>query len=102
MNEVQSKVDSFIKKYKLESPIETKYIDLVSEIGELGKEIIEGTNYGNTPFEKTENLEYELGDAFFSLICLANKLDYDLNDALDKVLDKYNKRFLNKGNIGSK
>lgn len=101
MKEVQAKVDNLVKKYNLESPIETKYIDLVSEIGELGKEIIEGTNYGSTQFEKTDNLEYELGDAFFSLICLANKLDMDLSEALDKVLEKYKNRFESKGNIGS-
>ena len=101
MKEIQEKVNKMIKKFNLDSSIEVKFIDLVSEIGELGKEILKGNDYGRSEFIKTNNLESEIGDVFFSLICIANSFDIDLKDALDEVLNKYNSRFIEKGNIGS-
>lgn len=101
MNSIQEKVDELIKKYNLESSVEIRFIDLVSELGELGKEILKGNDYGKNDFIKTENLEAELGDTFFSLICVANCLNIDLKNALDIVLKKYENRFANNGNIGS-
>ena len=101
MNKIQEKVDELIKKYNLESSVEIRFIDLISELGELGKEILKGNDYGKKEFCNTENLESEIGDTFFSLICVANCLNIDLQNALDTVLDKYENRFSNNGNIVS-
>ena len=101
MNSIQEKVDELIKKYNLESSVEIRFIDLISELGELGKEILKGNEYGKKEFCNTENIESEIGDTFFSLICVANGLNIDLQNALDNVLNKYENRFSNNGNIGS-
>ena len=101
MNTIQEKVDELIKKYNLDSSVEIRFIDLISELGELGKEILKGNDYGKKEFCNTENLESEIGDTFFSLICVANCLNIDLQNALDTVLNKYENRFSNNGNIGS-
>ena len=101
MQDIQEKVNGLIKKYDLESSTEIRFIDLVSEIGELGKEILKGNDYGKKDFFNTDNIESEVGDVFFSLICVANDLNIDLTKALDKVLNKYEDRFSNKGHIGS-
>ncbi len=101
MKDIQDKVKNFIKKYDLESSRETRFIDLVSEVGELGKEILKGNDYGKKDYCNTENLEAELGDVLFSLICVANGLNIDLKKALDEVLKKYEDRFSKKGNISS-
>ena len=101
MNSIQEKVDELIKKYNLESSVEIRFIDLISELGELGKEVLKGNDYGKKDFCNTENLESEMGDTFFSLICVANGLNIDLQNALDNVLRKYENRFSNNGNIGS-
>ena len=101
MNSIQENVDGLIKKYNLESSVEIRFIDLISELGELGKEILKGNEYGKKDFCNTENLESEIGDTFFSLICVANGLNIDLQKALDNVLNKYENRFSNNGNIGS-
>ena len=101
MNNIQEKVNELIKRYNLESPVEIRFIDLVSEVGELGKEILKGNEYGKKDFCNTENLESEIGDTFFSLICVANGLNINLQNALDNVLNKYENRFSNTGNIGS-
>ena len=101
MNNIQEKVNELIKRYNLESPVEIRFIDLVSEVGELGKEILKGNEYGKKDFCNTENLESEIGDTFFSLICVANGLNINLQNALDNVLNKYENRFSNNGSIGS-
>ena len=101
MNSIQEKVYELIEKYNLESSVEIRFIDLISELGELGKEILKGNDYGKKDFFITENLESEIGDTFFSLICIANGLNIDLQNALDNVLNKYENRFSNNGNIGS-
>lgn len=101
MNDIQERVNELIKKYDLESSTEIRFIDLISEVGELGKEILKGNDYGNKDFRNTENLESEIGDVFFSLICVANGLNMNLEKSLENVLNKYENRFSNKGNIGS-
>ena len=101
MKNIQKEVNDLILKYDLESPLEERFIDLVSEVGELGKEILKGSEYGKKDFSITDNAESEKGDVLFSLICVSNALNIDMKKALDGVLDKYNNRFSKKGNIGS-
>ena len=101
MKDIQEKVNDLVKKYDLENSVEIRFIDLVSEVGELGKEILKGNDYGKKDYCNTENLESEIGDVLFSLICVANDLNIDLKQALDEVLKKYEDRFSKKGNIGS-
>lgn len=101
-NSAQELVSKMTKKYNLEISPELRYIDLTSELGELGKEILLSTEYGRNEFSATDNLESEIGDTFYSLICIANSLDINLSNALIKVLQKYEKRFFEKGSIGSK
>ncbi len=101
MREIQKKVNNMIKKYDLNNSIEMRFIDLVSEVGELGKEILKSNDYGKIEFSKTENIKSEIGDVLFSLVCIANELDIDLKDTLDEVIAKYDSRFLEKGNIES-
>ena len=101
MENIQNKVDNIVKKYDLTSSAEIRFIDLTSELGELGKEILKGSDYGKKDFINTQNLESEFGDVLFSLICVANELNIDLRQALTGVINKYEKRFSNNGNIGS-
>lgn len=100
-NIYQNKVSEFTKKYNLSGSIETRFIDLTSELGELGKEILKGSDYGQTEFSETDNMVFEFGDVMFSLICLANEVGIDLGVALDRVLQKYENRFNKNGHIGS-
>ena len=98
---MQEVVKEIVEKYNLETSIELRYIDLVSEIGEVGKEILKSNNYGKKEFLKTDNIELEIGDALFSLICISNSLNIDIYKALNDSIKKYEKRFEEKGNISS-
>ena len=88
MNSIQEKVDELIKKYNLESSVEIRFIDLISELGELGKEILKGNEYGKKVFCNTENLESEIGfDATITGFDIP-QLDLILNpEVLDVVKD---------------
>ena len=94
MNEVQKKVQLFCKKNNLRNSIEHRVLNIVSEIGELSKEILKASNYGKNSYVSNEKIKLELGDVLFSLITLANSLDVNLEAALEKVLKKYEKRIV--------
>lgn len=101
LSDVQALVEKFTKDKDIDSPVETRIIDLVSEVGELSKEVLKGTNYGNKVFDKSKEWESEIGDVFFSLICIANQTNTDLEDCLNQVIDKYQRRFITKGTLDS-
>lgn len=93
MEVLQKSVIAFIEKNKAETSVEFRLLDLVSEIGELSKEVLKGTDYGRTAYLKGEDGTLELRDVLFSLICLASTTGVDLEKALSMVLNKYGKRF---------
>lgn len=100
MKSLQSKIQQFTKKYQLNSPVEHRLLDLVSEIGEVAKEVLKMSNYGRKPLECNDNLQSELGDTLYALITVANTFEIDLEEAVLGVLGKYEKR-LEKRSAGS-
>ncbi len=68
--------------------------DLQEEMGELAETIkhLEGFK----PYKKIpeDNLEKELGDSLFSLLCIANHYGVSIEDAFVKKVGEYKKRFL--------
>jgi NTP pyrophosphatase (non-canonical NTP hydrolase) len=99
--ELQRGVASFVAAHGLEIPLELRLLDLVSEVGELAKEPLTATDYGQRPFEAGDDWASELGDALFSLICLANSSGVDLQAALAATLDKYAARLTRSGTAAS-
>ena len=99
---MQNKVKRFLDEYDLHCSKEIRYMDLVSEVGELGKEIISGSEYGRISYSNTEALAEEVGDTLFSLLSLCCELEVDAKEALDLALIKYQNRFAEKGFIDSK
>jgi len=98
---MQQSVQDFIKTYQLHADAQSRYIDLVSEVGELGKEIIKSTEYGKKPYSPTPSATDELGDCLFSLFALCCEMDVDAQAALRQALAKYERRFAQKGDVGS-
>ena len=54
---MQGLVSEMVKRYGLETTPELRYVDLTTEVGELGKELLKGSDYGKKTLEKTDNLE---------------------------------------------
>ena len=97
---VQSNIKDFCEKYDLDAPLEHRTLDLVSEVGEVAKEILKMSDYGKKPLEINDEIKSEMGDVLFVLAIIANQLDVSLDEALTEVLQKYEKR-LAKGGAGS-
>jgi len=100
-SKMQKRVEEFLEKYSLRTDAENRFIDLVSETGELGKEILKGNSYGKKPYENSPSVQDEIGDCLFSLIALCTEVNVDAEIALDGALSKYEKRFSQKKHIGS-
>ena len=97
----QETVATFVAEHQLETSVEVRMLDLVSEIGEVAKEVLKASQYGHRPFQPTDTWSGELADAFFSLICVANGTGVNLEVALAEVLTKYEQRLALKGEAGS-
>lgn len=100
--DLQQTVATFVADHQLPTGVEARLLDLVSEVGELAKENLTASQYGRQPFAPTSDWAAELGDVAFSLICLANTTNVDLNDALNAALEKYRQRLSQTGNAGSR
>ncbi len=100
-HDLQARVREFVAAYDLETDIATRLLDWVSEVGEVAKEALMGTDYGRSSFQPGDNWAEELGDAFFSLICVANTTGVDLEAALHCALAKYRERLEARQDAGS-
>lgn len=94
MKEIQQEVDTHISQFKegYFSPL-AMMARITEEIGELAREI--NHYYGEKPKKTSEtekNIEEELGDCLFVLICMANALGIDLEKSHDFVMHKFNTR----------
>lgn len=94
IQEAQNSVDSWIKEHGVRYFNElTNLAMLTEEVGELARII--ARKYGEQSFKESDkvyNLEDEMADVLFVLICLANQTGVDLTKALQKNLDKKTKR----------
>lgn len=87
----QQQVADFLDRHDLATAPEFRLLDLLSELGEVAKDVNESTGYGADPDEVAVN-EDELGDTLFALLALAEELDVDAGEALDTALAKYESR----------
>ena len=94
MKELQAEVDTYIGQFKegYFSPL-AMLARMTEELGELAREI--NHQYGEKPKKSSETekaIEEEMGDMLFVLICLANSLNIDLEEAHNRVMNKFNTR----------
>lgn len=101
MKNLQQVAAELAQEYGLNAPLMARYTDLVSEVGELGKELLLGSNYGNSELKITAGTATEIGDVLFSLVMIANSLNLDLDNCFDEAIEKYRQRFGKAGQIGS-
>jgi NTP pyrophosphatase (non-canonical NTP hydrolase) len=103
INEAQELVDNWINQFEegYWSPL-SMFAALVEEVGELAEEINSMEGYKPKKPEDSEiDIEMELGDILFALICISNYYNIDLDHALKKVLEKYNIRDMDRWTLKS-
>lgn len=94
IKEAQQLVDDWIKEYGVRYFNElTNMAQLTEEVGEVARII--ARRYGEQSekaSDKEKDLGDEMADVLWVLICMANQTGIDLEDALQKNLDKKTKR----------
>lgn len=94
LKDIQKEVDEWIDQYKIGyfKPLEI-LAGLTEETGELAREI--NHMFGPKKKKSTEEIKVladEMADIIFTISCLANSLDIDLDSAFNRVMDKCYKR----------
>jgi len=97
IKDIQEKIDLWIKNHGgYWSPL-AMLAAITEELGEVAREI---NNLEGFKPKKIKNpnllLGEELADLLFSIICVANHYNVDLNSCLEKTILKYTKRDANR------
>ncbi len=93
IEEAQKTVDAWIKTYGVRYFSElTNMAVLTEEVGELAR--VMARKYGDQSFKAGEkdNMEEEMADVLWVLICLANQTGVDLTEAFRKTIEKKTNR----------
>ena len=93
LEEAQKQVDQWVKTYDVRYFSElTNMAVLTEEVGELAR--VMARKYGDQSFKEGEkdNLDEEIADVLWVLLCIANQTGVDLTTALQKSMDKKTKR----------
>ena len=100
---MQKKVKEFNDKtpFSKGTPVYARLLDIQSEMGELNKEYLKSSDYGTGDFVLSEDFKMEYGDVIYSLLSLANELEINAEDCLDKAISKYESRIKKKNTMGS-
>ena len=98
---MQETVRHFVAAHGLACGAEHRYMDLTSEIGELGKEILKATDFGQKPFTLQDGCREEMGDCLFSLLALCCEMGLDAGKALEAAIEKYRARLARYGRVDS-
>ena len=93
LEEAQKQVGQWVKTYGVRYFSElTNMAVLTEEVGELAR--VMARKYGDQSFKEGEkdNLDEEIADVLWVLLCIANQTGVDLTTALQKSMDKKTKR----------
>lgn len=93
INELQERVDAWIKQYGVRYFSElTNMACLMEEVGELAR--VMARTYGDQSFKAGEkaNLADEMADVLWVLVCLANQTGVDLTAAVEANFAKKTSR----------
>ncbi len=94
IKELQTTVDNWIRQYGVRYFDEkTNMLLLMEELGELSR--LMARKYGEQSFKNkfsTDEIDAmiqdEIGDVFFVLTCLCNQMNLDINDIMNKNIEK--------------
>ena len=94
LRDLQKEVDEWVRSWGggYWSPL-SNLARLIEEVGELARLI--NDQFGEKPKKATEpaqELGLEMADILYTLICIANSQEIDLQESFDQVMQKYQTR----------
>lgn len=93
IKEAQKAVDQWIEQYgRRYFDIKTNMIVLTEEVGEMARVIARQHGEQSTKENEVLNLEDEMADVLWVLLCMANQSNIDLTEALKKNIEKKTNR----------
>ena len=94
LRDAQARVDAYISQFREGYfPPLVNLARLTEEVGELAREM--NHRFGpktKKPDEPEADVALELADVLFVLVVLANQLGVDLQEAMERTMDKYRVR----------
>ncbi len=100
---IQKAVDNWINQFEEGYwPPLSMLAALTEEIGELAREINHREGYKKKREDNEAELGLEIADAMYSLVCIANYYQVDLDKAFKAVLEKYTKRDMDRWTLKKK
>lgn len=97
----QQQAVHFAQQHQLQHTASAHALDVMSELGEVAKELLKATQYGEESAQFRPEIVEEIGDLLYSLCLLAEAAGVDLEMAFQKTLKKYERRWQSQGHIGS-
>ena len=89
---------AFIAQHHLETQPAYSLLDIMSELGEVAKELLQGTDYGRSPGEADPGrMQEKIGDLMFAVAYLSTLYDVDPEAAMWESVRKFERR-LDAGN----
>lgn len=86
----------FIAQHHLETQPAYSLLDIMSELGEVAKELLQGTDYGRGSGEAdATRMREEIGDLMFAVAYLSTLYDIDPEAAMWESVRKFERRLQN-------
>ena len=97
LEQIQKKVDEWVQAHGGYWPPLSMLASITEEVGELAREINHLEGHKPKKAQKGELLiGEELADILFSIVCVANHYQIDLDEKFKDVLEKYKNRDSNR------
>lgn len=88
------------ENFKMKGKMSSRILDITSEAGELAKEVLKSSNYGQGETVITRDLEGEYGDLLYSVLALGLENELNIPNILKDTIEKMERR-INRNGFGS-
>jgi NTP pyrophosphatase (non-canonical NTP hydrolase) len=103
LKSIQETVDKWINQFEEGYwPPLSMLAAVVEETGELAREINDIEGYKKKRDPSTANLGLEIADLLFSMVCIANYYNVDLEKEFKTAIEKYTKRDMKRWTLKTK
>ena len=93
MKDILNTLNELLIKADAKMDPQSRMMDISSEVGELNKEVLKSTKYGEKEFIMTNEFQEEYGDVLYSVLSMGIENGIDIEANIKKMIKKMNSRF---------